>query len=155
MPAAERGGTAQPAACTSPLEEKLWEILTPTLVQGDLDALYLGEFNENYLDLTGASEEDCQSAYEQNLSLSADIFARCFGITNLTDDLRSEVEDLYREIYARAHYSVVGAVQIDETHYTVTVNVEPMDFFTPCSTGSTMPWPASAPAGSTMSTSPA
>lgn len=47
------------AACTSPLEEKLWEILTPTLVQGDLDALYLGEFNENYLDLTGASEEDC------------------------------------------------------------------------------------------------
>lgn len=119
------------AACTSPLEEKLWEILTPTLVQGDLDALYLGEFNENYLDLTGASEEDCQSAYEQNLSLSADIFARCFGITNLTDDLRSEVEDLYREIYARAHYSVVGAVQIDETHYTVTVNVEPMDFFTP------------------------
>ena len=88
------------AACTSPLEEKLWEILTPTLVQGDLDALYLGEFNENYLDLTGASEEDCQSAYEQNLSLSADIFARCFGITNLTDDLRSEVEDLYREIYA-------------------------------------------------------
>ena len=119
------------AACTSPLEEKLWEILTPTLVQGDLDALYLGEFNENYLDLTGASEEDCQSAYEQNLSLSADIFARCFGITNLTDDLRSEVEDLYREIYARAHYSVVGAVQIDETHYTVTVNAEPMDFFTP------------------------
>ena len=43
----------------------------------------------------------------------------------------AEVEDLYREIYARAHYSVVGAVQIDETHYTVTVNVEPMDFFTP------------------------
>ena len=41
------------------------------------------------------------------------------------------MEDLYREIYARAHYSVVGAVQIDETHYTVTVNVEPMDFFTP------------------------
>ena len=118
-------------ACTSPLEEKLWEILTPTLVQGDLDALYLGEFNENYLDLTGASQEDCQSAYEQNLSLSADTFAQCFGITNLTDDLRGEVKELYREIYARAHYSVGGAAQVDETHYTVTVNVEPMDFFTP------------------------
>lgn len=119
------------AACTSPLEEKLWEILTPTLVQGDLDALYLGEFNENYLDLTGASEEDCQSAYEQN--------PLPFGghlrpvLRHHEPDGRSprDVEDLYREIYARAHYSVVGAVQIDETHYTVTVNVEPMDFFTP------------------------
>lgn len=106
-------------------------------------------------DLTGASEEDCQSAYEQNLSLSADIFARCFGITNLTDDLRSEVEDLYREIYARAHYSVVGAVQIDETHYTVTVNVEPMDFFTPVLDGFDDAMAGFRAAGSTMLTSPA
>lgn len=65
------------------------------------------------------------------------------------------MEDLYREIYARAHYSVVGAVQIDETHYTVTVNVEPMDFFTPVLDGFDDAMSASAPAGSTMSTSPA
>lgn len=119
------------AACTSPLEESLWEIRAPVLVQGALDARCLGEFNENYLDLTGLTEDACRETYEAGLARRTDDFAQYFGITSLTDDLRSEVTALYRELLARAHYSVGGAVQIDETHYTVTVSVEPMDFFTP------------------------
>lgn len=119
------------AACTSPLEESLWEIRAPVLVQGALDARCLGEFNENYLDLTGLTEDACRETYEAGLVHRTDDFAQYFGITSLTDDLRSEVTALYREILARAHYSVGGAVQLDEMHYTVTVSVEPMNFFSP------------------------
>ena len=97
-------------------------------LHGAMDDTSLRTLEERLQYLRGLEErrDTVKKSIEEQGKLTEELAAAIDSAQTL-----AEVEDLYREIYARAHYSVVGAVQIDETHYTVTVNVEPMDFFTP------------------------
>ena len=97
-------------------------------LHGAMDDTSLRTLEERLQYLRGLEErrDTVKKSIEEQGKLTEELAAAIDSAQTL-----AEVEDLYREIYARAHYSVLGAVQIDETHYTVTVNVEPMDFFTP------------------------
>lgn len=46
-----------------------------------------------------------------------------------TEEQRSELIELYKEIYAKASYTVDTATEIDETTYGVKVTVAPIDIF--------------------------
>ena len=57
------------------------------------------------------------------------MFAYYFDIENLTDELKAEIVDLYKEIYAQSKYTVGDASKLDESTYAVKVTVSPLDIF--------------------------
>ena len=94
-------------------------------VQGALDAVYLAQFDAEYLELLhDATAEDLQSAYLATLEERPDYFASYFDIAILTDEMRAELVELYREIYLHARYEVRGAEKT-ENGYLVEVVIEP------------------------------
>lgn len=99
------------------------------LVQGNLDELYLGKFDADYLKLVDSSEEESQQSYQDGLEVEAEVFAYYFDIENLTDELKAEIVDLYKDIYAQSKYTVGDASKLDESTYAVKVTVSPLDIF--------------------------
>ncbi len=97
------------------------------LVQGNLDALYLGKLDPAFLRLSGASEEDCRALHEDGLALEADYFCVFWEIAEPSDSLREELTELYKEIYAQARYTVGEAVLQGEDRCKVPVEVRPLD----------------------------
>ena len=115
-------------ATTEPEEEEpTMEELTALLVQGNLDEIYKGEASQEYLDLIGSTKEDAQESYEEGLSCEAEYFADYFDIDILSDSLKAQIVDLYRDIYSHARYTVGNASKLDENTYVVKVEVEPIN----------------------------
>ena len=57
------------------------------------------------------------------------MFAYYFDISNMTDEIKAEIIDLYKEIYAWSKYTVGEASKLDESTYAVKVVVSPLDIF--------------------------
>lgn len=99
------------------------------LVQGNLDEIYLGKFDPEYLKLVDITEADARETYEEGLEVEAEVFAYYFDISNMTDEIKAEIIDLYKEIYAWSKYTVGEASKLDESTYAVKVVVSPLDIF--------------------------
>ena len=52
-----------------------------------------------------------------------------FLIDDLTDELKAEVVDMYKQVYAKAKYTVDTATEVDDSTFGVKVTVEPLDVF--------------------------
>lgn len=116
-------------ACSA-VADKFNETRMTALVQGNLDELYLGKFDPDYLESINSTEEDAKAYYEDGLAAEADFFAYYFGIEYFTDDLRAEVIDLYRQIYSHSSYTIGAASRLDENTIVVKVDIQPIDLFT-------------------------
>ena len=112
------------ACATSPMTRE--EQFT-ALVKGNLDEIYRGRANSDYLKLTGTTAEDVSASYESGLDQEAVFFCVYFSILDPSDQTIREVKDLYREIYANASYTVHKAVKEDDATYIVNVAVQPLD----------------------------
>lgn len=97
-------------------------------IQGLLDKTYLGKY-EDYMKVVDVTENECEEDYISGLESEAEYFAGVFQIDYLTDDLKAEIVDLYRDIYAQSKYTVSPATKQDDTTYSVKVTVEPIDIF--------------------------
>ncbi len=100
-------------------------------VQGGLDCLYKGEFDQ-YMELTEATEEEAKQTYEEGLEAEADVFEQYIGAEGvITDASRAKIIELYKSIYAKSNYSVK---LLSETNgvYVVEVVIHPIDIFTNC-----------------------
>ncbi len=112
------------ACATSPLTR---EEQFSALVKGNLDEIYRGKANSDYLKLTGSTAKDVTASYERGLDQEVVFFCGYFSITAPSDRITREIKDLYREVYASTSYSVGKAVRVDDTTYTVEVIVQPLD----------------------------
>lgn len=99
------------------------------LVAGNLDTLYRGQAEEEYLLLTGADAGQVESAYEQGLAREAAFFCRYFDVEDPDEALLGEVADLYRKIYPLALYTVEDAVKESRDVYAARVQVTPVGVF--------------------------
>lgn len=106
------------------------------LVQGNLDSLYLGKYDPEYLSMVGLSAEEAEQSYLSGLEIEAEYFASYWGIlsearkityADLPETLRAEISDLYKEIYSHAKYTVSPAEAQEDGSYVVTVKVSPID----------------------------
>lgn len=97
------------------------------LVQGKLDGLYKGQYGESFLTAMGLSEEDCLKEYQENLEINVGYFARYFEIDELSDDMKTELTDFYKDLFAQVRYTVGEVSQIDENNWAVNVTLEPID----------------------------
>lgn len=97
------------------------------LVQGNIDGLYLGKFDDAYLKLINSTEAECRKDYLDGLEVEAEYFAHYFNIEVLDDDLKAEIVDLYKEIYFHSQYTVGDASKLDDNTYAVKVTISPID----------------------------
>lgn len=92
--------------------------------QAILDVSYKNK-TEQYMELTGASQEDAERIFENNL----DTTSRIYKNAELTETLENNYSLLFKNIIMRVRYTVGEASKTEEGNYTVEVSVEPMTLF--------------------------
>lgn len=107
-----------------------------TLVQGNINEIYLGQYDADFLEMVDTTEEEAEQAYLEGLEVEAEYFAYYWGIldsslgevyTDLDESLRNDIVELYKEIYRQSKFSVESAAKQDDGSYAVKVLVEPID----------------------------
>ena len=98
-------------------------------VIGIMDANYLGQY-DSYMQLTGASEEEAQSIYNANIQDFAASIEEAFSIESdvVSQTIKDRVSQMAVTIYSQTKYQAVDVIR-DGDIYTVTVEIEPIDFF--------------------------
>lgn len=97
-------------------------------VKGGLDAVYLGEYSDEYISMLGGeTKESCAERYERGMQVSLDVFCTYFGIEyeQCSESVRSELLELMHKMYKCAKYEIGTPEQIGEG-YTVEVKVSPI-----------------------------
>ncbi|MBQ8403454.1 MAG: hypothetical protein IJX55_03390 [Clostridia bacterium] len=104
------------------------------LVRGNLDENYLGEFDEDYLELIDSTKEDAEATYLESMATSADYFAYYWGIIgqyesieDLEPELQTALIELMKEIYSHAKYEVKTADLQSDGVYNVKIVIDPID----------------------------
>ena len=91
-------------------------------VESCLDLLTKGE-TEQYMKMTGRSKEQAESDYESNI----DAMMTEMDQFNLSDELSNSFRQLFKDVYAKAKYTVKDAEKMDDKDgYYVTVEIEQM-----------------------------
>jgi hypothetical protein len=107
-----------------------------TLVQGNIDTIYLGQYDQDYMELTGETEETLNQQYEDGLDVEAQYFCSYFSIVDssagetyddVSDDIKQQIIDMYKEIYSHAKFTVGEVAAMQDGNYTVQVTVSPIN----------------------------
>lgn len=96
-------------------------------MQGQMDEMYLGKFDPDYLEMVSITEEEAQETYDSNAETESEAFISAYGIEYPTDEFRTRLAGLYKQIYAKADYTVVSAAEQEDGSYSVKVTVRPLD----------------------------
>jgi len=97
-------------------------------VKGNIDSIYLGVFSKEFMDIVVDTEAELKEQHELGLQAEAEFFMHYFDIADdaLTDDMRKEIIEMYRQIYTHSRYEVGEATKSGDT-YLVSVTIYPMD----------------------------
>lgn len=101
-----------------------------TYIQGMLDKMYMGQYDQEYMDLIELTEEEAKADYEDWLGQEAEMFCAYFDIYYPSDEFLVRVTEMYREIYSQAKYTVKPSTKLASGSYAVEVDVEPIHLFT-------------------------
>ncbi len=96
-------------------------------VEGLIRAVYLGQFDESYLQMAGIAAEEAQKGYEENLRSAAEAFAFLFHIQEPDDNFLAQLEKVWGKAYQQIRYEVGPAFGQKDGSCYVAVNVEPAD----------------------------
>lgn len=97
-------------------------------VKGGLDAVYIGEYSDDYLAMLGGETADgCAERYERGMQVSLEVFCEYFGIdlAQCSESTRTELLDLMRRLYKCAKYEI-GPTAQGSDGYTVSVTISPI-----------------------------
>lgn len=103
------------------------EDVSRTLVQGNLDEIYLGKYSDEFLELVDITADEAEANYLQGLQTEAEFFTHYFDITYPTEELTNELVELYKEIYSHSRYEVGESTKVDDTTYGVQLTIYPID----------------------------
>jgi len=97
-------------------------------IKGNLDSLYLGTVDAEFLDLVSNTEEELKQSHEAALLIETEYFFNFFDIVEdlISPEMKGEVIEMYRLIYSNAKYEVGEATQTGDD-YLVDVTVYPID----------------------------
>lgn len=92
--------------------------------QAILDVTYKNE-TEQYIELTGSSEEAASEIFTKNL----DTAMADFKNLNLPEDLENKYRQLFEDLIKSVRYTVSEAKEDEEGNFTVDVSIEPITIF--------------------------
>ncbi len=98
------------------------------LVQGNLDVIYLGTYDQDYLDMVEITEEEAEASYNEGIENEATFFCDYFDVDwdALTAEGQQAILDMYKQIYQHSKYEV-GEVTRNSDTYLVELTVYPID----------------------------
>ena len=94
-------------------------------VQAVLDVSYKNE-TEGYMEITGASQEEADNVFENNL----DATMKEFESSAMPEDLQPRYRELFGEIARNVNYTVGEAQKEEDGSFTVPLKVKPVSLFT-------------------------
>ncbi len=97
------------------------------LVQNNLDSVYLGHHDTTYMTEIGKTYAQLDEEYIGGIEVEAETFAYYTDITNLSEEGKKELVEIYKEIYSHSSYTVGEAERTDENTYSIDVVVYPID----------------------------
>ncbi len=96
-------------------------------LQGLMDNLYLGQQNEDYLELFEMTAEDATQEHEDGLEAEVYRFAYIFGIEDLNDEVMAQAKEVLRQAYLNAKYTIKSSSKLESGNYAMEVEIEPID----------------------------
>lgn len=98
------------------------------LLQGNLDVLYLGQYDETYLKSVNLTEEQATAYYEEGMETEMEYFAYYFDIDSslISAETKQSIIDMYKQIYAYSKYEVGDTTKNGDT-YLVQLTIYPID----------------------------
>lgn len=93
-------------------------------VQAVLDVAYKKE-TEEYEEITGASKQEAEAVFEENLDATMEEFES----SPMPEELRPQYRELFGEIAMQVSYTVGEAHREDDGSYAVPVTVKPLTLF--------------------------
>lgn len=98
------------------------------LLQGNLDLIYLGTHDQDYLDSVQISEADADAAYNDSIAAATQHFCDSFDTdwASLSEASQQKITDVYKQIYQHSKYELGDATK-EGNVYTVPLTVYPMD----------------------------
>ena len=96
-------------------------------VTGVLKAAYLGEFDQDYLDMVGLTQAEAQTEYANGIHMEINNFYNAYGIETSSEELHEEIEQLFLDIYSHTSLTVTGVEEQEDGSFAVAVEVEPID----------------------------
>lgn len=96
-------------------------------IQGQMDEMYLGKFDPDYLKMVEIDEAEAQETYDNNAKVESEFFMSYVEIDYPTDEFKARLAGIYKEIYKKADYTVVSSAKQDDGSYSVKVTVRPLD----------------------------
>lgn len=98
-------------------------------VKGELDATYLGTYDQAYIDVVkDMTEDDAKEQYENNVKWEAEILVENFlSVEYPTDEVTQRSEELIKEIYSHAKYTVADAEKLKSGDIAVEVTISPIE----------------------------
>lgn len=105
------------------------------LVKGDLDAMYLNQYDDKYLNMCDMTKEEGEQWYKEGIGYDADYFSYYWGISDdatvsysdLDKSLQDSIYNICDTISKKSKYEVKSAAQQDDGSYSVKVVLEPID----------------------------
>lgn len=105
------------------------------MIRGDLNGLYLNEWDDNYLNLCDMTKEEGEKLYAEGIRAEAEFFSYYWGIIDDGEVMFEDLDEkLQEEIYAicdtiskKTKFEVKSAKKENEESYLVKVTVEPID----------------------------
>lgn len=95
-------------------------------VQSLLDVNYKAEFTD-YMNITGATQEESQTVYDDGLNYLAEALMVAYGVNDVEgSDIKSQFVELAKNIYSHASYEITEVTKTDGV-YQVTVTIYPID----------------------------
>lgn len=107
-----------------------------TVVKGNLDEIYKGEYDEEYLSLVEKTEKESERHYQSRMETEADFLAYYWDMydesvgqdfESLDKELQEELISFCEEIYSMTDYVVEDAVQYADGSYAVKLSIYPLD----------------------------
>lgn len=94
-----------------------------------MDANYLGQYDK-YMEITGSDELQARNIYEANVQDFALNIEEALSIKTdvVSEALTQRIIEVARTVYGQAKYEAVDVIRDGDT-YTITVEIEPIDFF--------------------------
>ena len=96
-------------------------------IKGLLKANYLGQFEPEYLQLSGLSESAARRAYEKRLRQAADYFLLIYNVEYPTDEMRTALADVYAQVYEHLEFRVVSSAEAEDGFWSVELSISPLD----------------------------
>ena len=93
-------------------------------MQAILDVSYKNE-TEDYMELTGATEEEAKEIFQNNL----DATMHEFNTAELSEELEKSYRALFEETVKQVKYTVGEAADAEDGGYTIDISVEPILLF--------------------------